>query len=329
MKEIGSEFWDIPTTITTNSLFPENTQWFLSGRSALLAIIRENHFRTVALPSWCCESMIVPFLRSGVEVKFYPVHLMGNELVQDYLKNADTDAILIMDYFGYGDSLDFSAFPRKVIRDVTHSVFSVSYQNADYYFGSIRKWAGFWTGGFTWGLKGEDFKTDENYAALRKSAMQAKMQYIHGSSNDKSYLKVFEEAEEYLDECEIASADIRDITKAKSLDVKTLKEKRRKNAKVLLNYVADNAIFPTLNESDCPLFVPILVPHGKRNELKQYLCRKEIYCPVHWPISKHHKIEAISQRIYDDELSLVCDQRYTEEDMERIVLTIRNFWKGV
>ena len=77
------------------------------------------------------------------------------------------------------------------------------------------------------------------------------------------------------------------------------------------------------------MFVPILVPDGKRDELRRYLIKHEMYCPVHWPVSMYHKLDKRAEIIYKNELSLVCDQRYTEEDMQRMVETIKDFWKEV
>ena len=72
MREIGSEFWDVPTVNKDNCIFPESTQWFLSGRSALQSISKEiKHCHTVAIPSWCCDSMIKPFMDAGMEVHNY------------------------------------------------------------------------------------------------------------------------------------------------------------------------------------------------------------------------------------------------------------------
>ena len=76
-----------------------------------------------------------------------------------------------------------------------------------------------------------------------------------------------------------------------------------------------------------PLFVPVLVPEGRRDALRKHLIQNEIYCPVHWPLTEHHKIDQRSAAIYENELSLVCDQRYGAADMERIVKTVKNFWK--
>ena len=41
IREIGSEFWDVPVEEINNGFFTESMQWFLSGRSALKAIIKD------------------------------------------------------------------------------------------------------------------------------------------------------------------------------------------------------------------------------------------------------------------------------------------------
>ena len=75
------------------------------------------------------------------------------------------------------------------------------------------------------------------------------------------------------------------------------------------------------------MFVPVLVPDGKRDALRQYLMQNEIYCPIHWPISDLHRLDKRTGQIYENELSLVCDQRYSQEDMYHMVTLINRFWK--
>ena len=147
--EIGSEFWDIPVSEERNDLFPNYTQWYLSGRSALQAIIKElQNLHTVAMPSWCCDSMVKPFIDAGFDVRFYPV-FWRDKLIQEM--GLDCEVLFIMDYFGYTTTSEtLSGYKGIVIRDVTHSIFSSKYSDADYYFGSLRKWCGIWTGGYAW-----------------------------------------------------------------------------------------------------------------------------------------------------------------------------------
>ena len=325
MREIGSEFWDVPITENENGIFPESTQWFLSGRIALQAIIAElKGCRTVAMPSWCCDSMVKPFVDAGIEVRFYPVSI-DDGLKQDV--RFDCDVLFLMDYFGYtGKQPDLSGYNGVVIRDVTHSIFSTTYSDADYYFGSLRKWCGVWTGGYAWTKDGQRFRVEMNtddceYTELRMKAMKLKCEYINGQGKDKSYLGVFNEAEEVLESIDIVPASERDVKVAMNMDIEFIKTQRRRNSEILCRAFSDWLVFREMKEEDCPMFVPVLVPDGKRNELRRHLINNEIYCPVHWPVSEYHKsadymdvnhkLSDKTETIYENELSFVCDHRYT------------------
>lgn len=317
--EIGSEFWDIPTS-EKNQLFPESTKWFISGRSALKAIIRENNFKTAALPDWCCESMVVPFIDEGIKVSFYPA------LGRDIRTNADV--ILVLDYFGYTQNTKLCDFDGVVIRDVTHSLFSADYTDANYCFGSLRKWAGFSTAGFAWGFKSPVSYEEplHDFVDLKRSAMAEKKAYINEQTCVKNYFGSFSTAEDMLEHIGILPADPDDVVSASKLDVNFIINRRRKNAQILLDTFHDIAIFPELKNTECPLFVPIKVKD--RNELRSHLIQKEIYCPIHWPKTAcHTDISQATLEIYDSELSLICDQRYDERDMQRIIKEII-FFRG-
>lgn len=329
MREIGSEFWDVPQTDTAAAaLFPQSAQWFLSGRSALQAIIKElGEARSVALPSWCCDSMVKPFLDAGLQVHFYPIVFDG-ALVQEIAFKSDV--LFLMDYFGYtGSAPDLNGYKGIVIRDVTHSLFSAACSDADYCFGSLRKWCGVWTGGYAWARDGHRLAAGgdcaQTYAALRERAMGEKRAYIEGEKADKGYLKAFEEAEALLEHAGIAPAAERDVKLAQRLDVEALKTRRRANAAVLRAAFPDWLIFPSPAPADVPMFVPVLVPDGKRDALRRFLIKNEIYCPIHWPVSAYHRLDERTATIYRSELSLVCDQRYTEKDMNREVEAIKKF----
>ena len=87
--------------------------------------------------------------------------------------------------------------------------------------------------------------------------------------------------------------------------------------------ISDIALFPEISENDCPLFVPIIIE--QRDELKKMLISKGVYCPVHWPISKYHVLTEGTRKIYEKELSIICDQRYSIEDMKKICCLIKGY----
>lgn len=336
-SEIGSEFWDIPLAPDENNFFPPHTTWHLSGRAALASVLKDICAKctahTAALPSWCCESMIQPFLDAGFEVFFYPVHMIGGVLYQEQGNCPPCDVTLVMDYFGYRQA-GFAPKGGTVIYDATHSLLSGRPREADYVFGSLRKWAGFYSGGFAYAAAGIAIPTqDENdraarYIALRRRAMGEKYAYLTGKTEEKVHLKTFAAAEELLDAGLAGSPDTEDITSARHLDTELLRGRRRENAAILLEYVKEWAVFRELQENDCPLFVPIIVPAERRDALRRHLVNENIFCPIHWPVSPLHRLDEQTREIYQTELSLVCDQRYGADDMRRVGQAVQSFLKG-
>ena len=99
--------------------------------------------------------------------------------------------------------------------------------------------------------------------------------------------------------------------------------KRISNAIILYEGLTHNPyiefLFP-IKDMDCPLFVPVIVQNEKRDLIRKKLIEHSIYCPVHWP----HPKATCESNLYDMELSLICDQRYNEEDMQRIIDVLNN-----
>lgn len=331
--EIGSEFWSVPIGEKNNKIFSDNVSFHLSGRAALNAIIKDikktKNVATAALPSWCCDSMIIPFLNNGIKVKFYSVIFENGELSQKTAEIDGADIILLMDYFGFIRQKNIKT-DAVIIRDLTHTVFCNDVKKADYYFGSLRKWAGFFTGGFAY--SGDGHKIDntvsgkeKEFVFLREIAMQEKNNYLSGKNGSKAYLEKFSKAEDFLDENFSGIADERDIIAARKIDADFVKEKRRNNAGILMKNLKDYVVFKELSDKDCPLFVPLYIENGKRDGLKKHLISKNIYCPVHWPVSDYHQLNNNTRGIYENEISIICDQRYNACDMESIVKEIKEF----
>ncbi len=333
-SEIGSWFWDVPVIEKENQYFNGDIEWFQCGRHGLRAIaveLRNRGIASIALPSWCCETMITPFANSGIAVSFYPVTVDVDGNFHQDMTQVNAQALLVMDYFGFqaGDAHVPKNYHGVVIRDTTHRPFTGGYNDARYYVGSLRKWAGFWTGGYALGIKGVQYRlmpSDPMFSGRRSAAMQLKENYILGcKGNKENFLELFSSAEDELEKCQINAAHKRDIDCAKHLDVDLIRGKRRENAQILIDGLKDICIFKQIEGIDCPLFVPVIVPDGKRDNLKQYLTANDIYCPVHWSISSFHNLTDEERFVYDNELSLVCDQRYNVNDMQRIINVVKEF----
>ena len=344
MEEIGSEFWKPRKQHIKN----EETA-YLCGRTALDIIVRDAirtyGISSVLLPSYCCHTMIEPFLRNGISIRFYDVYVNDDGfLTADIPAPRESEMLYLMKYFGDTD-IHYRGEGKKLfgwtatIEDLTHSCFTVDYfTQADYWFTSYRKWfavEGIATAGKRDGrLPKASRGRNETYYKLKNEAFSLKHQFMDSASVEKQqFLRMFRRAETLLEadyqDYGIGFEEIYDLFRFID-DIKRVCSKRRDNAKVLvegLTEVPGIKVFADFKDDrKCPLFVPIIVKDGKRDALRKWLISKNIYCPVHWPVSAWHAgIAERTKKIYDGELSLVCDQRYGVEDMKRTICEIRKF----
>lgn len=339
--EIGSEFWNV---------FPQKIyrEFFLSGRTALEFIIRDiikkYNVTYVLLPSYCCHTMIEPFVRHGFKIRFYDVviDLMGGLRVK-IPDSQDNEIFYYMSYFGYNEihGMDNKFIQEKfsvIIKDCTHSWMSnTNHFQADYSFISYRKWNGY--SGLAearankepFCIKSEN-RIHEQYIQIREKASDLKKEYIKAENGKKEeYLELYQKAEKILDKDYIDyRPSYRAICEFWRTDWKCVKTIRKRNAEELLKGLKDidevQVLYKEVSKEDVPLFVPIIVSH-KRDSLYQYLIKHQIYSPIHWPLSKlHRNLSTNAKRIYDYELSLICDQRYDIDDMKRIVDVVKNYY---
>ena len=357
-KELGSEFWTgcTPASSVEYGLRPQNiynTYLYtetLSGRTALeyiVEILCGKGQKMAYLPSYCCHTMIEPFLRHGMKVRFYDVQLTNQGLHRALDNSAEYDAILLMDYFGHTDAETLGMAVKEkvkgktVIYDATHSMYSlIDTSPCDFIYGSYRKWVDINCGFVAWNkeqYKGEVTKNYDyvNYADARARLFDLKADFIKGGKTQKSeFLPLIDTAETILEgEYHHRLPDDRSKEVLRTTDVEYIIAKRRYNARVLIEAINDlndgrvRCVNPLLNTFDTPLFVPVMVAPEHRNQLRRYLIEHEIYCPVHWPLTEDHEPMAGASQMFASELSLICDQRYDEDDMLRIAATIADYLK--
>lgn len=331
-KEIGSEFWFgfEPNEIASNS----QETLVLSGRTAIDIIIKDilktRKVRNVYLPAYCCDSMIDPFIRNGIDVKLYDIDY--DEKLK-YLIDADTetDIFYVNNYFGYENTISnkiIEHFEHKgaiIIYDKTHSLFMTNDATdalADYTFASIRKWVGVVCGAVVGKKEGSfDVKLkDYPYLQCKIDAMQEKALFVKGENVDKQlFLSKYGEFGHHLsEEYQGYRMDSLSVGIWQQYDKVTIRETRRENAAVL-HLESKLHFMDKLSANSCPIFVPVFFETTEmRNAVRKSLIEEQIYCPIHWPKNKLVTPEMKVNDIFDKELSLICDQRYTECDMERI-----------
>lgn len=337
-KEIGSEFHisQLPSVLTSERA--DNAEYVLSGRTAIDLIIQmlnlQRNVESVYMPAYGCESMVEPFVRNGIKVELYDMYLTDEGLQYDIDCNKQNDILYVSNYFGYGDTLSLDivrCFKQKgafVIYDRTHSMLMADKEMqvlADYSFCSIRKWMGVVTGAIISSPEGcfHSILQDVDYWQDKAMAMMLKAKYLDGSMevDKKIFLDAFGRFGHHLVE-NYVSKRMDDLSYSiwNDTDLNAMRMQRRKNAFVLHEGVKGLRFIADFDDSSFPLFVPVFFESKEvRDRVRKALIEANIYCPVHWPKNTFVKDGMKVNELFDTELSLICDQRYDESDMQRII----------
>ena len=337
MREIGSEFWleKEPAAVSHRE-----GCYVLSGRTAIDLIIQDiakrRAVRSVYMPAWGCDSMIAPFLAHGTQIWFYDLgHTESTENTERLILNTDctndTDIFYITNYFGYENTLTIETIKKfkekgaTILYDRTHSLMMENdpyLELADYSFASIRKWMGVIGGAVVYGVKECQLKSCP-YLESKERAMRMKKAFIEGgtSIDKQTFLNLYGEFGHHLAE-DYQNYEMDDLSYAlyKTEDFNAMQRKRRENAQYLHEHLKGVRFLGKLTDNAVPLFVPVFFDTTEqRNAIRKKLIEAQIYCPIHWPKPTQIPADFAVNKIYDTELSLICDQRYTTEDMQRIV----------
>lgn len=333
MREIGSEFWQTDVANYDNNLeflnIGKDYKLLMSGSTAIDYVLNdfEDKTKIVYMPNYCCESMIKPFIDNNYKIICYEVDIINNKY--DINIDENCSVFYAMTYFGY-DCSNMDNFIKKfqkkgifVIEDITHRLFCKKNhcKNSTYLIASLRKWLPIYTGGVAIKMDSlfnaltSNYTLDIRLIELKKEAMELKKRYIDHEINDKQkFLELFREANELIENYKNKLMDNESIGIVKSIDINKMIDRRIRNAKLIENKLINKGIklIYKLNEEDCPLFVPVVL--NDRNTVRNLLIKNDIYCPVHWP-----NFNSFNNEIYNTELSLICDQRYTQQDIEKYI----------
>lgn len=356
--EIGSEFeiqWPLLRITQTNHsrfndfFFGEDNIFLFSGRTAIDYICKDilttRKIRSVYLPAYCCSSMINPFVNNGINIEFYDIYFNGNALVFRFDNNKSVDIIYLNNYFGFKTDIDIEWIYSKkqngsiVIYDKTHSLFLKDdpwIDISDYIFCSLRKWFAIASGAVLSKRRGNLCKLNLKQCAFINDKLNAhilKWKYIHDnhSISKKEFYHCFLEFAHKLEQ-DYSYYIIDDVSLKilQSLDIDRVIERRKQNAQMYYDTLHNiewlKFMFDRYDNDITPLFIPIIITSAeKRNQLKSMMLSCQIYCPIHWPKSNLINDEFRANEIFDKELSLICDQRYTPKQLKKIVQVIKNF----
>lgn len=348
----NTDFWN----------FGRDNKFLLSGRSAIFYVLKnileKKNVKKVYFPSYSCTSMIQAFEDLGIQIVYYDVYY-NEGLKYNINLDEECDIFFAMNYFGYSESnmeKYIKYFKEKdiiIIEDITHSILSQKkFSNySDYLIASLRKWFPISSGGLAVCVnKNFEIELPENTNIYmvneKKLAMKNKSEYIKNINIQKDISNFGNEIQEktksnlknakqeflnqYAESGKVLEEDYQDYCIDKEsleilmgIDLQEIINKRKENVELIYKELKEKSnikfLFNRYNKNDCLLFVPIILENKIRNNLRRYLIDNKIYLPVHWPLND--KIN----NIFDNELSLICDQRYNKDEISYYLNFIKKY----
>lgn len=351
MKEFGSDFHTIScfynTEINETACVYPSATYLADGRQCLILAIRQERWRRLWVPEYFCYEVLDTLVKyTGVELAFYIDYpSLDSHVLLKQLPFRKGDALLKMNYFGLCDSSLKESIPIPIIEDHSHDLLSRSalYSNADWCIASLRKTLPLAEGGILWSPRGktisEEFKlsfANEKLATNRWEAMDMKAKYLSDFKGDLANIKLkeafrqlFEETELALSDLEISALDKRSTDTLSQFDINAWYGQKRKNWSHLTKSLDDklNYLRP-MNES-CTPFSLILKTQSKlmREKLRIGLIQNAVYPAVLWNVPETCSKEV--RFMSDCLLSVHCDGRYSESDMEELACVINKVYNNI
>ena len=294
-----------------------------AGRYALEYILKARRYRKIYIPYYICESVLQPILRLGVEYEFYHI----NEQLEPAAKlyPADDEAILYVNYFGLKDNYinTFCNTYRNIILDFTQAFYSKPIDNSkegfqcDTFY-SCRKFFGVSDGAYLYTncQLQEDLPQDESFERMtylmKRIDRSPQEAYEDFHANDKSLSLVGLRSMSKLTE-----------TIMHGIDYTAKANRRNHNFRILDEALgAVNRFKWVMNRNMVPLVYPYYVKNGA--QLRQYLINNQIFCARYWPnVYEWCTPEDMEYEFTENIVCIPIDQRYQEEDMERIIEIIK------
>ncbi len=297
---------------------------FASGRTALYAILqdvnKEKGCQKILLPDYLCNSITKTVQDYGMPYVFY--HIQNNlypdweALEGELVPNC---AVLLINYFGVIDLTHIvdllrksTTFPHIILDDV-QNYFGFARIDHDYAFSSHRKWFSVPDGAMVSKKDGEiSAPTGQNMFASYKYAGNL----LKGMAEvpDEVSLFLLEKGERLLENDYLVTCSEYGKRGYARINFREIETRRKQNAEYLHRELSRIGIEHAYMEDTVPLFIPTFLE--ERDNVRKKMFQENIYTPVHWPYVSA-ELSGTGNVLYDQELSLICDQRYNLKDMER------------
>lgn len=340
-KVIGGEFdIDIQQTLHNSNTFTEG-YLYSSGRAALYNILlhvkSNEQYTHILLPDYLCSSVLEAVEKSGLSTIFYKISEDLTPDLDNLINKIDSrTVVLIINYFGCINCNSITKHIKRfnnntpVIQDNVQALFDMYNDSyADYTFTSFRKTLqapdGAWVKTKKLNMPCAEYKNTFAEYKIAGGILKYMALTAQANINDNLYLDLFKKGEDKINENFNAAPSSTSLAIMQEFERVKAASVRKENATTIIDGFKDLNIdvITKIEDNYIPLFIPVRL--SDRDKVRSTLFKYNIYCPVHWPVPENYNL-ARGKELAANELSVIIDQRYTKEDMYRILDVIKKYY---
>jgi hypothetical protein len=287
-----------------------------TGRNALEYLLIAGQYQKIYLPYYTCDVLLEPINKLGIAYEFYNINEQM-EAIFDVSVIGEKECFLYTNYFGMKD--DFVDFLQRkcvnLIVDNAQAFYAEPLNNVDTFY-SPRKFFGVTDGAYLYSNKlvSMNLKQDVSHTRfehlLRRLDISAENGYPYFINNDESLSDMPILKMSNLTQKILASIDYAAIAKI-----------RKENYDYLDQALKDlNRISFKLNSKQVPMVYPF---YSNDTSLRKRLIEHGVYTAQYWPnVLEWVSVETIEWRLANNLIHLPIDQRYSQEDLNKIIKII-------
>ncbi len=287
-----------------------------TGRNCLEYILKARGYKKVYLPYYTCGVVLEPFMKLGIPYEFYHIDI-NFEIRDRFILTAD-EALLYVNYYGlkqrYVEQLAEKIGERLII-DNTQAFYAMPIAGIDTFY-TCRKFFGVPDGAYLYTEKKLDEELEQDLSFDRMTSLTKRIDVgAEAGYGD------FRETTKAL-----AGQPIRRMSELthrmmQGIDYEQIAQKRRANYQQLHAALGgSNTLSLSLEEDAVPMVYPYLTP---TNGLRERLIENKIFVARYWPnVLEWTNKDDVEYFLACQMLPLPIDQRYGEEDMNRIITLI-------
>lgn len=303
---------------TDNTHYHHNAHLYQSARAAFRSLLKAGRPTRVFIPKYICDAIISPLHEEKIDFEWY--ELDDSLDVPDSVALKDGEWLLYVNYFGVCQAqVDrlLERYPSKqIVFDFSQAFFDLSKSDALATIYSPRKFFGVPDGGLLLS------SIDVNRPQVQDTKSQYRMSHL--------LKRMCEKPEKGYPDYLLAEDSLADSTPMlmsgltqsllRSIDYQFIQKRRMRNFTYLHTRLrSKNAL--VINEANlvAPLCYPFLT---KNKKLRDFLLENRVFIPKFWRDADERVSPAWSEKMINGLLPLPIDQRYGQEEMERMVSLI-------